>query len=160
MVIYNLQEVWTLCRIFKRIPSYRKYTPTLKDTKPNPSDSSNSKTCSLESDNNNNNNTNRKPNFGSFRSSDSLIFHQQNSVHERKPVLDERSHLFLGQLAHHQAAPTMVTNCYNPTFLSHQSMEDVFANGDWDELRSVVQFANIDPSTVYDCTGLDRLVDT
>ncbi|KAF6170529.1 hypothetical protein GIB67_031937 [Kingdonia uniflora] len=38
-------EIWTLCRIFKRTVTYKKYTPSRRGT---PSDSS-SQTCSLES---------------------------------------------------------------------------------------------------------------
>lgn len=143
-----MQEVWTLCRIFKRIPSYKKYTPTptptLKDsapaTKPNPiTDSSSSKiTCSLESENG-------KPYNLTF--TDSVVI-QQN---ERKPVIgqvDERNHLFLGNVAQ---APTTLSY---PSFWN-QSVDDVFANENWDDLRSVVQFA-MDPSRDYDCKELHR----
>ncbi|XP_061342827.1 transcription factor JUNGBRUNNEN 1-like isoform X2 [Gastrolobium bilobum] len=147
--VCTLQEVWTLCRIFKRIPSYKKYTPNLKDsepvTKPNPTNSSTSKTCSLESDN--------SKSYLTF--TDSAVIHQI----ERKPVIgqvDERNnHLFQGQLGNVAAQP--------PTTLSYSSFnwnqnvnDDAFANENWDDLRSVVQFANIDPSKVYDCKELNR----
>ncbi|XP_027343654.1 transcription factor JUNGBRUNNEN 1-like [Abrus precatorius] len=129
-------EVWTLCRIFKRTPSYKKYTPNLKDstpvTKPNP--------CTLDSDN-------CKP---YLICRDPLVMQQI----ERKPVIgqvdDNNKHLFLGQFGsvpHHQAP----SNMPYPS-LWNQNVEDyAFANENWDELRSVVQFA-IDPSTVFDCT--------
>ncbi|RDX99376.1 Transcription factor JUNGBRUNNEN 1 [Mucuna pruriens] len=122
-------EVWTLCRIFKRVPSYKKYTPNLKDSAAEgattKSNSSSSKTCSLESDNG-------KP-YLTFTNS-SLI--QQN---ERKPVIghvDQLNHLFLGQLGNVAQTPTS-------SFWNHQNVQ--FPNDNWDDLASVVQFA-IDPS--------------
>lgn len=67
-IISQEAEVWTLCRIFKRIPSYKKYIPTensqnwKESSTPRkssstsiiscPVDDSNSKTCSLETDHN------------------------------------------------------------------------------------------------------------
>ncbi|XP_027368132.1 transcription factor JUNGBRUNNEN 1 [Abrus precatorius] len=136
-------EVWTLCRIFKRVPSYKKYTPNLKDstplTRPNPTNSSSSKTCSLESDNS-------KP-YLTF--TDSTLIHQS----ETRPVFEEKNHFFLGQLGNVVAQA--------PTSLSHssfwnQNMDDAFENENWDDLRSVVQFA-VDPSKVYyDCKEFNR----
>ncbi|XP_061362343.1 transcription factor JUNGBRUNNEN 1-like [Gastrolobium bilobum] len=121
-------EVWTLCRIFKRIPSCKKYTPNLKDsatlTKPIPIDS---KTCTL----------------------DSVVMQQI----ERKPVVGqvdhERKHLFMGQFGSvtHQAPSTVSY----PSSWNHNAEDAILANDNWDDIRSVVQFA-IDPSTVYDCT--------
>ncbi|KAI4308125.1 hypothetical protein L6164_031231 [Bauhinia variegata] len=145
---FHEAEVWTLCRIFKRVSSYRKYTPNLKDTsaaatvtKPNGS-YSNSKTCSLESENNSN------PYYLNFKDSFSVV--QQN---ERKPTIaqvfdhhDQRNHLFLGQLGSIPQVPPTTAVSY-PSFWNNPNGEDVFANGNWDELRSVIQFANIDPDT-------------
>ncbi|KAL5177852.1 Transcription factor JUNGBRUNNEN 1 [Glycine soja] len=136
-------EVWTLCRIFKRIPSFKKYTPNLKDstpvTKPNPV---NSNTSTLNSDN-------CEP---YLICRDPMVMQQI----ERKPVIgqvDEKKHMFLGHfgpLPHHLQAPS--TTPY-PNFWDQNNVEDyTFANENWDDLRSVVQFA-IDPSTVFDCTG-------
>ncbi|KAJ1385338.1 hypothetical protein SESBI_41760 [Sesbania bispinosa] len=84
-------EVWTLCRILKRIPSYKKYAPNLKDS-----------------------------------SSSSLVM-----TNKPNPLL----------------APTTLS--YSSSFWNHQNVVDdhdnAFANENWDDLRSVVQFA-IDPS--------------
>lgn len=135
------QEVWTLCRIFKRTPSFKKYTPNLKDstsvTKSNPV---NSNTCTLDSES-------CKP---YLICRDPLMMQQI----ERKPLvgqIDEKKPLFMGQfgpLPHHQ---TPSTTPY-PNFWNHQNVDDyAFTNENWDELRSVVQFA-IDPSSVFDCT--------
>ncbi|CAJ1971316.1 unnamed protein product [Sphenostylis stenocarpa] len=122
-------EVWTLCRIFKRVPSYKKYTPNLKDsatiTKPNPTNSSSSKTCSLESDNS-------KPYLTFTNSPSSLLLHQNDHQH---------NHILLGHV------PQPPTSLSYSTFWTHQNLE--FANENWDDLTSVVQFA-VDPSRVSD----------
>ncbi|CAJ1964346.1 unnamed protein product [Sphenostylis stenocarpa] len=133
------KEVWTLCRIFKRTPSFKKYTPNLKDstplTKPNPV---NSNTSTSDSDI-------CKP---YFICRDPVMMQQL----ERKPVfgqVDEKKHFFLGQfgqLPHLQPPSTPY-----PSFLNQNVEDYAFANENWDDLRSVVQFA-IDPSSVFDCT--------
>ncbi|CAJ2634153.1 unnamed protein product [Trifolium pratense] len=136
-------EVWTLCRIFKRIPSYKKYTPNLKkdseETLAFTTNSSSSKTCSLESDN-------TKP---------YLTFTNSPLVDETKTFtnghVDQRinpsflSH-HLGNVSHQ--APTTLSQS---SFWNDQNVVDeAFANENWDDLRSVVQFT-FDPSKVYDC---------
>ncbi|KAK7276742.1 hypothetical protein RIF29_17887 [Crotalaria pallida] len=152
-------EVWTLCRIFKRIPSYKKYTPNLKDSAATPSSKSkptdsllSSKTCSFESDNNS------KPYLTFIDSSEAI---QQN---ERKLVsighVDQRNHLFLGQLGNNDnAAHQAPTTLSYPSFWNQNNVhvDDVFANEkNWDDLTSVVQFA-MDPSkNYYDCKELNR----
>lgn len=132
-----LQEVWTLCRIFKRIPSFKKYSPNLKDTTAlTKSNTVNSNTSTLDSEN-------CKP---------YLICRDPEMMQQLKPVfgqVDEKKHLFLGQfgqLPHLQPPSTPY-----PTFWNHNVEDYAFANENWDDLRSVVQFA-IDPSSVFDCT--------
>ncbi|XP_022637360.1 transcription factor JUNGBRUNNEN 1 isoform X2 [Vigna radiata var. radiata] len=118
-------EVWTLCRIFKRVPSYKRYTPNLKDsntapiTKPNPTNSSSSKTCSLESE--------------TFTNSpSSLLLHQNQII---KPVF--------GHVDQHPP-----TSFSYSTFWNHQNLE-LAHDENWDDLTSVVQFA-VDPSRLSD----------
>ncbi|CAN6707785.1 unnamed protein product [Malus baccata var. baccata] len=133
-------EVWTLCRIFKRIPSYKKYTPDCQEstTKQNPTDSS-SKTCSFES--------------GSYCSE--LHFGLEDSVIQRierpKPVQVDEANQWLvaaGELDS-ISYPTPFATTYSS--LTNLSDGDFFTNGNWDELRPVVQLA-VDPSSqVYDC---------
>ncbi|XLR29676.1 hypothetical protein HN51_049553 [Arachis hypogaea] len=158
-------EVWTLCRIFKRIPTYKKYTPNLKDSSTSPlmnkpinninhqTDSSvTSISCSLESDNNNS-----KP-FLTFTNTMTMGIQQC----ERKPLVighvDERNNNFFldHSSIHHQQAPTTITttalssSSYS-SWNQHHLVEDyLFANENWDDLRSVVEFAT-DPnnSKVY-----------
>ncbi|MED6179756.1 hypothetical protein PIB30_003971 [Stylosanthes scabra] len=161
-------EVWTLCRIFKRIPTYKKYTPSLKDSssaspfiitnKPinntnvnHQTDSSvTSISCSLESDTNNNNNNNNSKPFLTFTNTMDI---QQC---ERKPPLvvdhvDERNNFLLHHESIHQQAPTATTTTLSSSSLysswnQHHVVEDyLFGNENWDDLRSVVEFAT-DPN--------------
>ncbi|KAL6286977.1 hypothetical protein ACE6H2_011367 [Prunus campanulata] len=129
-------EVWTLCRIFKRIPSYKKYTPDNwkeDNTKQNPTDSS-SKTCSFESEN-----YCGKPHLSP---QDSVVM-QRIERSSSKPVrvdeqVDETNQWFKFVGETHYAT-------------SYSSLRDIpsdndfFINGNWDELRPVVQLA-VDPS--------------
>ncbi|KAF8412740.1 hypothetical protein HHK36_000709 [Tetracentron sinense] len=124
-------EIWTLCRIFKRNVSYRKYTPDWRETsiKQNPTDSS-SKTCSSESDNRNKYNT----------FSASAI--QQN---ETKPVVNyivERNQSFAGQFSSVAHDPFKASTFPNP------NGNEFFRDGNWDELRPIVEYA-VDPSLLY-----------
>ncbi|KAF2290677.1 hypothetical protein GH714_014969 [Hevea brasiliensis] len=121
-------EVWTLCRIFKRIPSCKRYTPVdWKQTKkkPNSSDISTSKT------------------FSGFESENSSDQKQVMSFGECLPTVqpDQRTNLFLGQLnsiTHQASFLAAHPSSWNP------NADDFFANGNWDELRTVVEQA-VDP---------------
>lgn len=119
------QEVWTLCRIFKRVPSYKRYTPNLKDLNTAPiTKSSSSKTCSLESDTS-------KPCL-TFTNSPSSLLLQQNQM-MMKPVFGHVE----------QQPPT--TFSYSSFWNHHQNLE--LPHDNWDDLTSVVQFA-VDPSSL------------
>nr|UBT01614.1 NAC transcription factor 09 [Litchi chinensis] len=131
-------EVWTLCRIFKRIPSYKKYVPNWKQTSTR---ESSSKTCSLESETS----TAQYMGYG-----DSVL--QQNL--ERKPFInhvdDRNGHVFMSHQFNSIAQSPYTATSYS-TF-SNPNGDDFFVNGNWDELRSVVDFANINHShNVYAC---------
>ncbi|KAK9284943.1 hypothetical protein L1049_024125 [Liquidambar formosana] len=127
-------EVWTLCRIFERKTSYRKYiSAEWKETpiKQNPSDSS-SKTCSLES--------NKSNQYVIF--TDSPI--QQN---KRENVIDHsdgRNQLFV----EHQNSIAQAASTASYSSVWNVNNDEFFRDGNWDELRSVVESA-IDPSLFY-----------
>ncbi|KAJ0052994.1 hypothetical protein Pint_01381 [Pistacia integerrima] len=132
-------EVWTLCRIFKRVPSYKKYTPPFKQNVPT---NSSSKTCSLESD----------------ISSEKYMYFGDSGLQlqkERKPPptfinhVDERNHLFTNQFNSAAQSPNSTVASYS-SFWNPRG-DDFFTYGNWDELRSVVELAT-DPSHLYhDC---------
>ncbi|KAA8524170.1 hypothetical protein F0562_010399 [Nyssa sinensis] len=129
-------EVWTLCRIFKRTASYKKYIPDLMEntTKQSPTNSS-SKTCSLETDNN----------FKQSMDFRDLVV-QQN---ERKPLVshtDERKKLF----NHQQNSVAQAPIATSSSSFWNSNGDEFFRDGNWDELRSVVDLA-IDPSHIYGC---------
>ncbi|KAL6328921.1 hypothetical protein AAG906_007211 [Vitis piasezkii] len=129
-------EVWTLCRIFKRSPTYRKYTPEGKGSISNKqvaADSS-SKTCSLESDNNDK--------YLSFENSTTRT--KNRTVVDSS--IDERSQLVVGQMS------SFVSPYSGPysSFWNPNGDDQFFTSGNWDELRSIVESA-IDPPHVYDC---------
>ncbi len=122
------QEVWTLCRIFKRNVSHRKYTPDWREIsnkrQPVAIDIS-SKTCSVDS--------NSRENYLSFGAP-----HIQYS--DKKPVINhvnERKQLHADQLSSITQPPSMASS----SNISSPYENEVFAYGDWDELRSVVEFA-------------------
>ncbi|XP_030462836.2 transcription factor JUNGBRUNNEN 1-like [Syzygium oleosum] len=134
-------EVWTLCRIFKRIPSHRKYTPNLQEhnttLKQNPTDSS-SKTNSFESES-----AEQCVSFG-----DSAVV----THNETKPVImdrfDDRNYLLFTQLNSISQAPFAA-----PAYSGFWNLngEDLLMHGNcWDELRSVVERVAIDPCQAFE----------
>ncbi|KAL5571337.1 hypothetical protein UlMin_020934 [Ulmus minor] len=108
-------EVWTLCRILKRIPSYKKYMASDQPTKATKLSSppiltttedstTTSKTCSFETD----------------QYSDQTT--QSWSLLNYQP-------------------PMFPVSYNNQSFMNPNNGEDFFTNGNWDELRPVVQLA-------------------
>jgi hypothetical protein len=134
-----MQEVWTLCRILKRIPSYKKYVAAVPATEQKPINcDSNSKSCSFESETS----TEQDVSFG-----DSFV--QRN---ERKPVTidqvdHERNHLFMGG-QYDSVTEAPFTAAYQG-FRNTGIGDDFFVYGNWDDLRTVVELA-IDPAQVPD----------
>ncbi|KAJ8751974.1 hypothetical protein K2173_000720 [Erythroxylum novogranatense] len=122
-------EIWTLCRIFKRNVSYRKYTSDWRQlsTRRNQAPDTSSKTCSMDSSS--------RENYVCF----STPFIQQS---EKKPVvnhLNEWKQFHANQLSpstHQQPLPVASTSSISSPYGS-----DFINYGDWDELRSVVEFA-------------------
>ncbi|KDP25107.1 hypothetical protein JCGZ_22642 [Jatropha curcas] len=132
-------EVWTLCRIFKRNVSHRKYTPDWRElsNKRQAANDTSSKTCSA--------NSNSRENYLSFGAPDIIQYS------EKKPVFNERKQFHVDQVSsiphfHHQQQhyhqpPSMASS----STVSSSYENELFTYGDWDELRSVVEFA-FDPS--------------
>ncbi|KAG9439482.1 hypothetical protein H6P81_019647 [Aristolochia fimbriata] len=142
--VKNIQEaeVWTLCRIFKRVGTPRKFTPENWRAPPlikqNTTDSS-SKTCSVESDA-------RKERSYQYR-----VFHTKQT--EMKPEFmthsthEEQSQLLSGQLSSITQSP-VTTPC--TTSFPDTADSAFYSNGSWDELGAVVEFA-LDRTLVYGC---------
>lgn len=129
------QEIWTICRIFKRTVSYRKYTPewgVSSSIKQNPIET-NSKTCSFES---------VDEEKHQYLGSSSI---QQI---EKKPFIcinEDKSQLPSDQ--YNSIAQSPLTALYS-SFPSANSSE-FFRQGNWDELGAIVDFALVDPLVDY-----------
>ncbi|XP_043689336.1 transcription factor JUNGBRUNNEN 1-like isoform X2 [Telopea speciosissima] len=127
-------EIWTLCRIFKRNVTYKKYTADWRGNSiiNQSSTDSSSQTCSSESEN-----REKCKNYG-------VAVTQQI---EKKPTInhfDERNQLFSTQLNSIAQAP--FTTLYSS--FPNGNGNDFLKEGNWDELASIVEFA-IDPTFVY-----------
>ncbi|XP_044492452.1 transcription factor JUNGBRUNNEN 1-like isoform X2 [Mangifera indica] len=128
-------EVWTLCRIFKRVPSYKKYTTAFKQNQTN----SGSKTCSLESDIS----TEQCMSYG-----DSVQLQNERRAPAATFInhVDERNHLFMNQFNSAAQSPNnTVASCSS---LWYPRGDDFLTYGNWDELSSIVELAT-DPSHFY-----------
>lgn len=142
------QEVWTVCRIFKRVPTHRKYSTDSKQnmsTGParynNTTNSCSTTSGSLESEHS----CEHYKNFG-----DSVVPPKRETVMlgmDSTPV-DDRSSLFLtghfdsSGIAHHQ-----------PPSPSSGICDDWLTYGNnWDELRYVVEQVIHHKSHDFDCT--------
>ncbi|XP_050224436.1 transcription factor JUNGBRUNNEN 1-like [Mercurialis annua] len=138
-------EVWTLCRIFKRSVSHRKYTPdwrelSTKRTQPQPViDSTNSITCSADSDQSRENYLSfAAPVFQYTEKKPVLINNHVN--HEKNQILYHADPFNNNYIMQTQSMASS-SNVSSPAYYGN----DQFLSGDWDELRSVVEFA-FDPS--------------
>ncbi|CBI21757.3 hypothetical protein VitviT2T_030565 [Vitis vinifera] len=113
-------EIWTLCRIFKRDVSYRKYTPDWRESsaRHNPVNAR-TKTCDADSENLEYYNIS----FGASAALDD----------EKKPVV---GHSMDGRIQLHVGSEP--ESC--STVLSEEARE-FFTNGNWDEIVSAMDFA-------------------
>lgn len=139
----KLQEVWTVCRIFKRNILYKKYTPDWRELpRKQPTaavvDTSSSKTCSLEYSD--------QESYINFGAPVDVTNYHHN---EKKPVVvghhstEKNQHqMQLGALGafsstSHLQAPSIASSSgqFSSDVMEHLNYEN------WDELRSVVEFA-------------------
>lgn len=143
IICFNFQEVWTLCRILKRNTSHKKNIPDWRDQittskkKYNPLIDASSKTCSGESDN--------LQGFSiSFQQTPKII---DQHIREEKPVVfpnnhvTDLSHLVMAPVTNsmYQEAPSSVVTSYSN--FSSPEMNEFVKYGDWEDLRSFVEFA-------------------
>ncbi|KAK4369270.1 hypothetical protein RND71_013062 [Anisodus tanguticus] len=139
-------EVWTLCRIFKRITSYKRFTPDWKQqqhiVKQSFGDAS-SKACSLQSEisDDHSNNINLKnmafsqKNINNAASGGNYQVDQRNSYYNTSKPINMPQSSFTSS---------------NSSFwnTSAEDQEYLFSDGNWDELKSVVDLA-IDPRSLF-----------
>ncbi|KAG7955291.1 hypothetical protein I3843_11G064000 [Carya illinoinensis] len=146
-------EIWTLCRVFERNVSHRKYTPdwrALSAKRPTATYSS-SEACSLESNN--------REGYITFGSSTTPFVNYNDHEHnERKPVVNHNvdeiwNQLHVGQLSAtapvaHERPPSSSGFPIGSPDRPDENYHALFDCGNWDdELRSVVEFA-LNPSSI------------
>ncbi|XP_022135374.1 transcription factor JUNGBRUNNEN 1 [Momordica charantia] len=146
-------EVWTLCRIFRRVPSFRKYTPSTNNPK-------NQNNIIINNPIPISDLTLQNPNYHS-----NTIFTSKSNTtspfstplhHETKPNPNSQQlNIFNPNLPLSHAIFLEPSSSYPSSFRNDvdgkEGRDDIFTNRGWDELRPVVQFA-VDPSSqLYDC---------
>ncbi|KAA3458459.1 transcription factor JUNGBRUNNEN 1 isoform X1 [Gossypium australe] len=149
-------EVWTLCRIFKRTPPNNKYPPTTVAStaawkfsatttiKQNGTESPTTCCSSFEDVSQSQNSYDKCKSL-----CDTIIQQKGNKPDMFMDQVDARNYfLYSGTLPlSTQQAPFTATNF--PTFCNHPNGDvDVFSNGNWDELRPVVEVA-LEPYTSH-----------
>ncbi|CAN4084554.1 unnamed protein product [Withania somnifera] len=142
-------EVWTLCRIFKRISNYKRFTPDWKQQQPIVEQSfgdASSKACSLQSETSDD----RSNNGINFKKTE---FPQKNinnaaSGGNLNYQVDQRSSYYNNSrpITMPQSSLTSSNSSFWNTSVEDQ--EHLFSDGNWDELKSVVDLA-IDPRTFW-----------
>lgn len=143
-----MQEVWTLCRIFKRTSNYKRFTSDWKQqhqsvVKQSFGDTS-SKACSLQSeisDDHSNNMEFPQKNINNASSGGNLNYQ-----------LDQRNSYYYNNSQPIATMPQLsFTSSSNSSFWNTSTAEDqeyLFSDGNWDELKSVVDLA-IDPRSLF-----------
>ncbi|KAK8479165.1 hypothetical protein V6N12_037134 [Hibiscus sabdariffa] len=136
-IVTQEAEVWTICRIFKRNSSLKKYRPDWRQLAANKASIAtqiSSQTCSMESDSHGN--------YISFGSSmvEDYCNNQNPSVHV--------THMINGRSQwHNNIAEKMSAVAQIPSSMASSSSfsicpeNDFFTDANWDELKSVVEFA-------------------
>ncbi|XP_031278806.1 transcription factor JUNGBRUNNEN 1-like [Pistacia vera] len=139
-------EVWTICRIFKRNMSYRKYTPDWRDSSSSAKRhsilASTSKTYTIDSNN--------QESYISFEAP--IVHHHHHHHHQTnkpmKPLVDHHINYERNQqyIAAEQLSNTIINSPLSMASSSISSFQNPYGSElltyeNWDELRSVVEFA-------------------
>lgn len=130
-----LQEVWTLCRILKRSTSHNKNLPEWREltTKRNPVVDKSSKTCSGDS------NDHEMKSYISFQPPIIQLNHEKNPLYHQQ----QQNHLTNGINHNHlitAASDQAPSATASSSSFSDLDMDEIIKHGDWDDLRSVVEF--------------------
>ncbi|CAN4110106.1 unnamed protein product [Withania somnifera] len=148
-IIASDAEVWTLCRIFKRISNYKRFTPDWKQHQPIVKQSfvhGSSKACSLQSEISDDH-SNNVINFKKMEFPQRNINNAASGANLNYQVYQKTSY-------YNNSLPiTMPQSSFTSSNSSfwNTSAEDqayLFSDGNWDELKSVVDLA-IDPRTFW-----------
>ncbi|KAK4770149.1 hypothetical protein SAY87_030681 [Trapa incisa] len=147
MSITQEAEVWTLCRIFKRTPSHRKYTPGLHQ--PNAKSLEN-----ISPTNDYCSKTKTNSSFQSEYSFEKLMSFGDSAAHSMKEstiaaagmgnaFVDERNSLYLANhfnpIAHPYQPSFSAPYLEHPGFWNLNGHSQLTNENNWDELRSVIE---------------------
>ncbi|XP_050370424.1 transcription factor JUNGBRUNNEN 1 [Argentina anserina] len=149
----NLQEaeIWTLCRIFKRNVSHKKYTPDWRDLS---AKQSSSKKCNMITNEDRNQESTNIDGEAYINFGDSTICYEEKKPtilnHTKYNNIGSNDDQTLQNADMFSCGTTTVPHPYNlDSFTSSNSYADIenpdFFNDNWEEFRSVIQFA-LDPS--------------
>lgn len=150
--------MWTLCRIFKRIPSHKKYTPDPKQnpvSRPakhdNPTDSCSKTSSGFESEHS------HEKYYVSFGDSAVYPVREPWIPGSNSASAEDRNSWFLAghhfnPIAHHHPTPFPGPYRSHPGFLDLNGDDQLTYGNSWDELTSVVEVAMHHHSHVFDCT--------
>ncbi|XP_070037378.1 transcription factor JUNGBRUNNEN 1-like isoform X2 [Nicotiana tomentosiformis] len=136
-------EVWTLCRIFKRTSNYKRFTPDWKQPviKQSFGDAS-SKACSLQSETSDDHSIN-------------INFNKMEFPHKKNNTATGGNYQVDQKTTHYQNSQPIITmpqssiTSSNSSFWNTSAEEEyLFSDGNWDELKSVVDLA-IDPRSLF-----------
>ncbi|KAK4713947.1 hypothetical protein R3W88_019854 [Solanum pinnatisectum] len=147
-------EVWTLCRIFKRISNYKRFTPDWKQqqqqqqpvVKQSFGDTS-SKACSVQSEISDDH-SNNVINFKKMAFPQKNIINASSGGNLNYQVNQRNSYYNNSQLI--TTMPESPFASSNSIFwnTSAEDQEYLFSHGNWDELKSVVDLA-MDPRSLF-----------
>ncbi|XP_015081730.2 transcription factor JUNGBRUNNEN 1-like [Solanum pennellii] len=146
-------EVWTLCRIFKRISNYKRFTPDWKQQQQQPVvkqsfvDTS-SKACSVQSEISDDQ-SNNVINFKKMAFPQKNIMNASSGGNLNYQVDQRTSYYNNSQLITTMPDQSPFTSS-NSIFWNTRAedQEYLFSHGNWDELKSVVDLA-IDPRSLF-----------
>ena len=130
-----MQEIWTLCRIFKRNASHKKFTPDLRQgaAKRQSTGKSTTSISTMEDSNN----TNSYISFGENNFG--------NHHNEQKPLInytnDHRNQFHVDQWMTSSVAQPQLVAPASSLWITDSAADDLFMHENWDELGSIVNFA-------------------
>lgn len=147
----TVEEVWTLCRIFKRISNYKRFTPDWKQQQPVVKQSfvdTSSKACSVQSEISDDQ-SNNVINFKKMAFPQKSIMNASCGGNLNYQVDQRNSYYNNSQLITTMPDQSPFTSS-NSIFWNTRAedQEYLFSHGNWDELKSVVDLA-IDPRSLF-----------
>ncbi|GMJ09993.1 hypothetical protein like AT3G12910 [Hibiscus trionum] len=134
-IVAHEAEVWTICRIFKRNSSLKKFRPDwrhLGSKKASIATQMSSQTCSVESNSHGNYISFGSPMVEDYHNDEKPSMHVNHTINGRSQwqIADRIS--AVAQIPSSMASSSSFSNCPE---------NDFFTDVNWDELKSVVEFA-------------------